>query len=501
MNSELGAWEYKTIMATKTKNKILFPFMLLALICLCYLFPCSFFTSMLDNSTDRFGNGTEGRMGGDIYSMNSKTILKGIENGEANIFTLQPEISEEEQIASPVQWSQADFIKVFTAFKQASLGITDIDQKISSMSFTVDDCKNVNLGPQSAHIFTYRLKSGIFVWPPFKMVSYSYLINPLYNEVSWRAEWYDQYVLDALKSNAVLDLANIKISAEEALRIAELNGGKDARLSAQNQCAIDIEINANSDNGNWVVTYGSLLSIEIDKTNGSHIVRASGQRGIYGFDSQTILDSLKSGNKVVFTQLSLLQTDKPISQPVHWTQDDYFHVADAFMEMAWQERLNEWKLASLRFETRCDYASLGPQQISLSIFRQSIPDKYYYEGRIEIKPGQNILTWTRHEDYNPRYALFSEREQNSYNWSQIKISANQALQIVEEQGGKNVSLKLKQDCEISGSLNRNGYFAQGRPQWQINYEWVPSQSSGLIMSFVDIETGAYKIFNYYENKP
>lgn len=490
-------------MPTKTKKRIPFLLLLLAIISLCYLFPPTYFTSMLDNPTDRFGNGTEGRFGNDTYKIDSKTILKGIENGRANLFTLQTDTPdpEKEPSASPVQWNQADFIKVLTTFKQVSLGATAIDQKIRSMDFQIDDCKNVNLGPQSVRIYTYSLKTGIFVWPPFKMVSYSYQISPLYNEVSWSAEWYDQYVLDALKYDSSLDLEKIKISAEEALRIAELNGGKAARLSAKNQCSVDIEINANSDDGNWVVSYDSLLRIEVDKTDGSYVIRGRGQRGNYGFDSQTILDSLKSGNKDVFTQLSSVQTDGPVLHPVHWTQDDYYHVADAFMEDVWKEPLSNWELAYLHFQTNCDYASFGPQYFSLDIFQQSVPGKYYYEGQIEINAGQNILSWTRDEDYNPRFDLFSEREQNSYDWSQIKISANQAVQIVEEQGGKNVSQTLKQKCEIDGSLERNEYLAQGRPQWSIIYSWVPEQASGLINSFVDTETGAAKIFNYYENKP
>ena len=463
---------------------------------------------MLDNSTDRYGNGSEGRIEGDAYLINSKTILQAIKNGSVNIFTLQTETPEEEvKAASPVQWSQADFIEVFTAFKQTFLSTTAVDQKIRSMNFQLDDCKDISFGPQSVSIYTYMLKSGIFVWPPFRVVSYSYSIDPPYNYVGWRAEWYDQYALDALKQDAVLDLANVKISAEEALRIAELSGGKDARLAADDQCSIDIELDANSNNGNWLVTYNSyrsikLLRIEIDKTDGNYEILTTGEAGTYGFDSQTILSSLKSGNNDVFTQLSPSRLEGPISQPVHWTQADYYRVANAFMEMRWQEQLSQWNLDGLYFEANCDDAPFGPQLITFFIFRKGVFDKYYYDARLDIKAEQNLLTWTKMEDENIPY-LF-EKERRKLNWAQIKIPADQALQIIEDEGGEKARLRIKEDsldqnCHITSWLNRWATFGDST-EWDIGY-WTSSKSTGYISAFVNMETGKVRMYNFYENVP
>jgi hypothetical protein len=453
-------------------------------------------------------NQTEGWLDGDTYLINSKTILEAVKNGDTNVFTLQTEMPEDEvKTALPVQWNQADFIKVFTTFQQTFLNTTAADQKIRSMNFELDDCKDINFGPQKARIYTYMLKSGIFVWPPFRVVSYSYSIDPSYNYIHWHGQSYDQYVLDALKQDAFLDLANIKISAEEALRIAELNGGRDARLAVDDQCSIDIELDANSNNGNWLVTYNSyrsikLLRIEIDKTDGNSAILTTGEAGTYGFDSQTILGSLKSGNNDVFIQLSPSRLDGPILQPVDWTQADYYQVADAFMKTRWKEGLSQWNLDGLYFESNCDDASFGPQFITFFIFRKGVSDKYYYDARLDIKAEQNILTWTKMEDDNIPYLL--EKERRKINWTQIKISADQALQIVEDKGGEKARLRIKQDspdqnCHITSWLNRWATFGNST-EWDIGY-WTSSKSTGYISAFINMETGEVRMFNFYENVP
>ncbi len=447
-----------------------------------------------DQDQNYIGEGT--------YRIDPKTILEAIKVGEPKIFTLKTETTEDEvKAGSSYQWSQTDFIEVSTAFQKEILSKTAADQKIDRMLFGLDDCKDVNLGAQRAYIFTYMLESGYFVWPPFNVASYSYSIDLPSNELRWSAKSYDKYVGEEIHS--VLDFAQIKISAEEALRIAELNGGKDARLSVENQCSINLEIDANSNNGNWVVNYGSLFRIEIDKANGSYIIRARGERGTFGFDSESILDSLKAGNKNVFTKLSASSSDNTIVRPVQWTQDDYFRVADAFMQVVWNERLNEWNLDGLYFETSCDDASLGPQLMKIIIFRESIPDHYYFDGQIDIKAGQNILTWTRRENYIAPDSLLTEKDRTKLSWTQIKIPANQALQIVEDQGGKNMRLEFKQNspgenCKINGWLNR---WATTRvnTEWDINY--FISNTKTLISASVDMETGIFDINNYYKSIP
>jgi hypothetical protein len=271
--------------ATKNKLGLTLSILLLAAMCLCYLFPISFFEPNWDYRS-------EGYIEGDTYRINSKTILEAINNGNTyNLFVLQTETDgwEDDKDYSLVRWSQEEFLRVFNTFKQTILHTANFEQSVDLMNFEISDCKNMEYGPQSAYISTYTFLSGIFDWPPFRAASYSYSIDLPYNKLRWKGTIFNQYVLEKY---SILDLKTIKIPAEEALRIAEINGGKEARLAIENQCSIEININANLNNGNWIVTYYSndhtvrLFSIEINKVNAEHNIRVNGAAGAHGFASQ-----------------------------------------------------------------------------------------------------------------------------------------------------------------------------------------------------------------------
>lgn len=54
-----------------------------------------------------------------------------------------------------------------------------------------------------------------------------------------------------------IDLGKLKVTMDDALRMAEANGGKAARQAANNNCSITITLVPNVDDGNWHVYYDS----------------------------------------------------------------------------------------------------------------------------------------------------------------------------------------------------------------------------------------------------
>ncbi len=94
-------------------------------------------------------------------------------------------------------------------------------------------------------------------------------ITPRYGDVtSAGGAIYPQPLFDKWE---YIDLKQVKITAEDALKIAEENGGKEARLSTQNKCTIQVKL---SGDFGWRVfvyddkTGSSFFSIEINRDTG-----------------------------------------------------------------------------------------------------------------------------------------------------------------------------------------------------------------------------------------
>jgi hypothetical protein len=54
-----------------------------------------------------------------------------------------------------------------------------------------------------------------------------------------------------------IDIKRLKVTAEGALQVAEMNGGKDARLAVGNKCRISLLLPSNISNGDWDVFYNT----------------------------------------------------------------------------------------------------------------------------------------------------------------------------------------------------------------------------------------------------
>jgi hypothetical protein len=75
-------------------------------------------------------------------------------------------------------------------------------------------------------------------------------VHPLWNEVDWGGETNFPHPILGWGS---INLNHIKISADDALKMAEANGGKVDRLAVQNNCRIHLVLSG--DGNNWNVYY------------------------------------------------------------------------------------------------------------------------------------------------------------------------------------------------------------------------------------------------------
>jgi len=237
----------------------------------------------------------------------------------------------------------------------------------------------------------------------------------------------------------------------------------------------------------WAVLIVVIASLACEAQDFSPEIKEeqiSSGEGVYTFDSQTILQSLAQSETSVFTlQLSTPESPRTGLPPVQWSQVDFYRIAQAFHEFAWQEPIESWKLNELFFKLDCEHAPLGPQFMSLDLFKsvhvRQTNSRLWRA--IFIKPQQNQVSWIGIE-YYPERSRWS-----SLDFAQIKIPAEQALQIAESQGGQEARLAAENKCWIDGAL----VAGLRDNDWRIAYT-----GEGLVRLFeinIDEQTGTYKI--------
>ncbi len=207
------------------------------------------------------------------YSINPETILESLDQGDENVFTLQtvtPEVTSSTP-AAPVSWSQADYLRIAQALHEQAWGEPLGAKNLFNVSFDMD-CADIERGTFSDATFdSYTIIQTV---EEETRIEYWILITPLKNSVSTSKQEFRPNV-HSLKP---IDLEQYRITAEEALQIAEKNGGSEKRLEVDNACEIDA-LAPGPDIKDWRIIYVNvpnlikrLFEIAIDPQTGEYRV-------------------------------------------------------------------------------------------------------------------------------------------------------------------------------------------------------------------------------------
>ena len=205
----------------------------------------------------------------------------------------------------------------------------------------------------------------------------------------------------------------------------------------------------------------------------------------FEIDPNTILSDLNRGKTDVFkpAPATPLAINTPLSSGSYpWHQSDYLKVAGALHQFAWRESLDGWSLYSMVFGTICLDNRGGFDAVDLTYYKQLNGEKGYTIHEMEIYPIGGRVTWGGGDDFSR--PLFGWK---SINLDRMKVTADDALQIAEQTGGKEFRIKYNNSCDISILLKPNGdvsdwivaYFAQG--------------SSNIFEIHINPYTGEYNI--------
>jgi hypothetical protein len=195
-----------------------------------------------------------------LYRINPATILTSLEKGDTDVFLPDPR-SVDDRYDGPllynesIEWNQSDNLKIVRALNNFVWKDRFDDWNLFIMAFNVDCQDNLNGLPGGAfQYFKTIFEKGkiVYTWRQVE-------ITPEYSFVAWGGNAEFAHLLLGWKS---IDLNRLKVMAEDAIRIAEERGGREARLKLQNQCNIHLLLMPEHYRG-WKVDYGYSSDFEI----------------------------------------------------------------------------------------------------------------------------------------------------------------------------------------------------------------------------------------------
>jgi hypothetical protein len=189
--------------------------------------------------------------------------------------------------------------------------------------------------------------------------------------------------------------------------------------------------------------------------------------GLFRIDSGMILTSLNQGDTDVFlpdTRSMDDRLDGPILyiEPIRWGQSDHLKLVNTLNQYVWKDSLDNWKLFSIIFLTDCQDNLSGLQRGDFRYFKTTL-----YGGKItdtwrefETAPQYLFVAWGGGAKF--AHPLFGRK---NIDLRRLMVTAEDALKIAEEHGGRDARLRAQNQCDIYLSLAPEGL----KKGWWISY--------------------------------
>jgi hypothetical protein len=205
----------------------------------------------------------------------------------------------------------------------------------------------------------------------------------------------------------------------------------------------------------------------------------------YSIEPSLLLQSLALGRKDTF-RINNATPEATVmwsNYLVPWKQIDYYFIASTFSKFILNESLDSWKLKEMFFNLDCKAVSIGFQTGGFTFFKT----EHLKEMNSRMVRNIHILPEVN-QVYFAEIEFYPEVEQwKMLNLEQIKISAENALQIAEGAGGSAFREIANNECYIHNMIESGGKYHG----WRIRYSQPHKQASFEVV--IDAITGKYKI--------
>lgn len=188
--------------------------------------------------------------------------------------------------------------------------------------------------------------------------------------------------------------------------------------------------------------------------------------GCFRIDPATILNSIDKGEAKIFSPEpraceDIIYDGSILYEGMYlWNQGDYLKIANTLNGFVWKDTLEGWSVYQMSFQADCqEYPSLRNADF---IFYKTIFDKgriLYTTRGIHIEPAYLNVEWGGGALYPHPLWEWKGMEANS-----LQVTAEDALRITEENGGREARLKLNNQCDINLLL-----FPEKYPGWLVTY--------------------------------
>jgi hypothetical protein len=249
----------RTIMGKSIKRTSAIAILILVVLLLAFCVTFApYFTT--DKIGDRYPNSTGAFQDHGDYKINSIAIIASLDQGDTDVF-MPPSLTP----ASPVNevvWHQTDILKVVNALNQHVWNDTLVDWKVYEVLLSTS-CENYSKGFEAGRITFFKTA---WLGATLNYVGRSVTLSTQFDLVTWGGGTYFPHPIIGWQN---YDLRKFKVTADDAVRIADENGGKEFRANYANQCSILVSA---INNVGWEVRYdngSSYFVLEIDSYSGA----------------------------------------------------------------------------------------------------------------------------------------------------------------------------------------------------------------------------------------
>jgi hypothetical protein len=208
--------------------------------------------------------------------------------------------------------------------------------------------------------------------------------------------------------------------------------------------------------------------------------------GDYQINPDTILDELNKGEINVFSSMVATPSlDDELLPPgsFEWTQEDYLSISKALGQYVWKDDMADWSVYYISFEKDCLDEGDGFDSFDIIYYKAvKVDSENLYDTReINIRPLAKMVTWGSTSGY-PRSFLSNWLNVDLRNF---KVTADSALQIAENNGGKDARFRVNDSCLILVSSPYNN-----RNVWSVSY-----YGTSLFHTVVNPYNGKFNVFD------
>jgi len=194
--------------------------------------------------------------------------------------------------------------------------------------------------------------------------------------------------------------------------------------------------------------------------------------GYYEIDPETTLDTLSRGETNVFTPASpeILYRDEPTYDSIAWTQSDFMKIANALSLKTWNEPLDlkSWKVIYMSFLGGCENQTSGFHSFTIAYYKPlGIADfeKQYTTRLIDIISWQGLARWGNDAVFSTPVLLGWD----GVDVSKFQVTADDALQIAENNGGLDVRRNVDNACRLILTVSQLDPLPH-RANWLVDYD-------------------------------